>query len=76
MALYLLAHIAFRLRTVGTLSGQRLVTTALLLTLIPLAMQVAALLALAAVTTVSTVLIACEALRFRQTRSRVPSQAS
>ena len=39
-ALYLLAHVAFRLRNIGTLNVQRLVVAGLLLALIPVGMHV------------------------------------
>src|SRR3954470_1190348 len=49
-ALYLLAHVAFRLRNVHTLNPRRLVAAGLLIALIPVATVVPALLALALVT--------------------------
>jgi low temperature requirement protein LtrA len=71
VALYLLGHIAFRLRNVGTLNKHRAVATVVVLALIPLAIEVDALVALAAVTGVLVVLIAYEAIRFREARARV-----
>jgi low temperature requirement protein LtrA len=73
LALYLLGHIAFRMRNVGTLNRHRTVASVLLLALIPLALEVDALIALAAVTTVLVGLIAYEAIRFREARERVRS---
>jgi low temperature requirement protein LtrA len=70
-ALYLVGHIAFRLRNVGTLNWHRSVAAVLLVALIPLAMEVDALAALAAVTAVLAGLIAYEAIRFREARERV-----
>ena len=71
MALYLLAHIAFRLRNMGTLNLQRLVTALIMLALIPLGMAVPALLSLAVLTVVLVVLVAFEAIRFRENRHRI-----
>jgi low temperature requirement protein LtrA len=71
VALYLLGHIAFRLRNVGTLNKHRSVATVAVLALIPLALEVDALIAVAAVTAVLIILIAYEAIRFREARERV-----
>jgi low temperature requirement protein LtrA len=70
-ALYLVGHIAFRLRNVGTLNRHRTLATILLLALIPLATEVDALGALIAVAAVLIALIAYEAIRFREARERV-----
>lgn len=71
VALYLLAHILFRLRNVGTLNRQRLVVAALLLALLPLAVALPALATLAAVAGLCVGLIAYEAIRFAEARDRV-----
>ena len=71
VALYLLAHIAFRLRNVGRLSRQRLVAAALLLALWPVATSVDALVALPLVAAVLAVLVGFEAVRFREARARI-----
>jgi low temperature requirement protein LtrA len=71
LALYLLAHLAFRLRNVGTLNRQRAVTAVVLLALFPVALEVPALVALGAVLVVWICLIAYEAIRFREARARV-----
>jgi low temperature requirement protein LtrA len=71
VALYLLGHIAFRLRNVGTFSKRRAVATLAVLALIPLALEVDAVIAVAAVTAVLVILIAYEAIRFREARARV-----
>jgi low temperature requirement protein LtrA len=70
-ALYLLGHIAFRLRNLRTLNTQRLVVAVLLLGLIPLATRVDALIALAAVTAATCGLITYEATRYSEARARV-----
>ncbi|MGH3071453.1 MAG: low temperature requirement protein A [Gaiellaceae bacterium] len=71
VALYLLAHILFRLRNVRSLNRQRLVVCVALLALIPLAVEIAALATLAAVALLCVGLIAYEALRFAEARDRV-----
>jgi low temperature requirement protein LtrA len=71
VALYLLAHVAFKLRTTGGLGSQRLVAALLLIVCVPLATELTALAALALVTAVSVALIAYEAIRFREARARV-----
>ena len=71
VALYLLAHIAFRLRNVGTLNRERLIAAALLLALWPVATSVDALVALPLVAAVLAVLVGFEAVRFREARARI-----
>jgi low temperature requirement protein LtrA len=75
-ALYMLGHIGFRYRNVGTLNKHRAVATVALLALIPLALEADALVALAAVSAVLAVLIAYEAIRFREARARVRANPS
>jgi low temperature requirement protein LtrA len=76
IALYLLAHILFRLRNVGSLNRQRLVVCACLLALIPLGVELAALLTLALVAALCVGLIAYEAIRFADARDRVRHAAA
>ena len=71
VALYLLAHIAFRLRNVRSLNRPRLLTAAVLLALIPLATSVPALAALSAVAVLCAALIGYEAIAYREARARV-----
>jgi low temperature requirement protein LtrA len=71
VALYLLAHVAFRLRNVGTLNRQRLVVAAVLVALIPAGTSLPALGTLALVAGIAAGLIAYEALRFAEARQRV-----
>jgi low temperature requirement protein LtrA len=73
-AVYLLAHVAFRLRNVRTLNRQRLVCAALLAALIPAATELPALATLGLLAAVLTSLIAYEALRFAEARDRVRHQ--
>jgi len=76
IALYLLAHILFRLRNVGSLNKQRLVVCAALLALIPLGVEVAALVTLTLVAVLCVGLIAYEAIRFADARDRVRHAAT
>jgi low temperature requirement protein LtrA len=71
VALYLLAHVAFKLRVTGSLGGQRLLAALLLVVCVPPAAELTALGALALVTAISVALIAYEAIRFREARARV-----
>jgi low temperature requirement protein LtrA len=71
VALYLLAHVAFRLRTFGSVHRPRLAAALLCVACVPLATAVSALVALAAVTAIAAGLIAYETLRFREARLRV-----
>jgi hypothetical protein len=71
MALYLLGHIGFRLRNMGTLNRQRLVAAVLCLAAISLAREVAALAALGAIAAIVSALVAYEAIRFREARLRI-----
>jgi hypothetical protein len=71
VAVYLFAHILFRLRNVGSLNRQRLVVGVVLLALIPLALEIAALATLAIVAGLCAGLIAYEAIRFADARDRV-----
>jgi low temperature requirement protein LtrA len=73
-AVYLLAHVAFRLRNLRTLNRQRLVCAALLATLIPAATELPALATLGLLAAVLTSLIAYETLRFAEARDRVRHQ--
>jgi low temperature requirement protein LtrA len=69
LALYLLAHIALRLRIGGGLGRGRPIATFLLVALLPLARVVPATAALALVAAVSAALIAYEAIRYRESRA-------
>jgi len=71
LALYLLAHVAFRLRNVHTWAPRRPVVAALLLATIPAGLELPALATLAIVTALMTVLIAYEAIRYADARDRV-----
>jgi low temperature requirement protein LtrA len=71
VALYLLAHVAFRLRTFGSVNRQRLAAGLLCLLCLAFATSVTALVALAVVTAIAAALIVYEAIRFRESRMRV-----
>jgi low temperature requirement protein LtrA len=74
VAMYLLAHIGLRLRIRGGFGRGRPVATILLLGLIPVAMKAPALTALALVAMLCTMLIAYEALRYRDARAWIRSR--
>jgi low temperature requirement protein LtrA len=75
-ALYLIGHIAFRLRNVGTINRQRLFAAVILLALIPFATSVDAVVAVIAVAIVHVALIAYEAIHFKDARDRVRHPSS
>jgi low temperature requirement protein LtrA len=70
-ALYLLAHVAFRLRNLKTLNRQRLLCATLLAALVPAAIELPSLATLAIVAAVLSSLILYEAWRFAEARDRV-----
>jgi len=76
LALYLLAHVAFRWRNVHRLSVQRVVTAVVLVALIPLAVEVPALATLGIATAVLIALIGYETVRFAELRERLRHQAA
>jgi low temperature requirement protein LtrA len=73
-ALYLLAHVAFRLRNVRSLNVRRLVAAGMILALIPLAVEIPSLATLAILAAIFAVLIAYEAIRYAEARDRVRHQ--
>ena len=70
-ALYLLAHVAFRWRNIHTLNKQRLLCAVLLVALVPLAVEIPALVLVSGLAAVLTALIAYEAVHFAEARNRV-----
>jgi len=74
IALYLLAHVALRLRIGGGLGRGRPVATVVLLGLIPVATHEPALVSLGLVAAVGASLIAYEALRHRESRAWIRSR--
>jgi len=72
-AVYLLAHVAFRLRNMHSLNRRRLFCGLALLALVPAAVAIGppSLLTLAALAAILVTLIAYEALRFAEARDRI-----
>ena len=73
-SIYLLAHVAFRLRNVHTVNRQRLVAAVVLAALVPVAVEIPALASLAMLVAVLCGLIAYEAIRFADARDRIRHQ--
>jgi low temperature requirement protein LtrA len=71
VSLYLLAHVAVRLRNVRTLNKGRLILAVVMVALVPVAREIDALAILAIVTTLFWALIAYEATRFAEARTQV-----
>ena len=70
-ALYLGGHVAFLFRTTGRLFRRRTIGALVLLALFPLALAIPALVALGLVSAVCSLVVAYEALRYREHRIRV-----
>jgi low temperature requirement protein LtrA len=70
-AVYLLAHVAFRLRNIRTLNKQRLACAALLVALLPVGVELPSLATLAILALVLAALITYEVLRFGELRARL-----
>jgi low temperature requirement protein LtrA len=75
-AIYLLAHVAFRLRTVHRFSGQRLACAVLLIALLPVAVELPSLATLGLLAAALVALIAYEAVRFAELRDRLRHQVA
>ena len=71
MALYLVAHVAFRLRNIHTVNVQRLVVSVILIALIPVGVLLPALTSLGILAGVLVALVIYEAIRFREIRHRI-----
>ena len=71
LVIYLLAHIAFRLRNVHTFNRHRFAVAVVLLLLIPVSYHLSPLVMLALATVLLVGLVACEAIRFREARHQV-----
>jgi low temperature requirement protein LtrA len=74
LALYLLAHVGFRLRNVGSVSWTRLIAAAACLALIPVATHADAMVALALLLVVCVVLIAYEVVAYAEARARIRAE--
>ncbi|MBJ7455309.1 MAG: low temperature requirement protein A [Thermoleophilia bacterium] len=73
-ALYLLAHVAFRLRNVHTLNTPRLITAVVVVAFIPVAVSVPALVTVSALAAILVALITFETIRFAEARDRIRHQ--
>jgi low temperature requirement protein LtrA len=73
-ALYLLAHVAFRLRNMRTLNRRRLACAIVLLALLPAGAALPALVTLGILAALLSALIVYEALRYAEVRDRVRHQ--
>jgi low temperature requirement protein LtrA len=76
VALYLVAHVAFRWRTVHRLSVQRLAAAVVLVALLPPAVEMPALATLTVVLAVLAALIAYETVRFAELQDRLRHQVA
>jgi low temperature requirement protein LtrA len=74
VAIYLLAHVAFRWRNVHRFSLQRVVAAVALVAFLPVALEVPALVSLAVVAAALAVLIAYETVHFAELRDRLRHQ--
>ena len=73
-AIYLLAHVAFRWRNVHRFSWQRLIAAAVLVALVPAAVELPALATLAILSAVLMAVIVYETRRFAELRDRLRHQ--
>jgi low temperature requirement protein LtrA len=71
LAMYLLAHVAFRYRHIRTVNRQRTLLAVILLALLPVAIEIPALATLAIVTALVWILIAYETRSYGENRARV-----
>ena len=73
-ALYLLAHVAFRWRSIHRLSTQRLVAAVALLALIPVALEIPSVVSVALLAVVLAALIVYEVIHFAELRDKMRHQ--
>jgi low temperature requirement protein LtrA len=74
-ALYLVGHLAFRLRNLGTWNRQRAVAAVALVAVTPLALHIPALATLAIVAAIWVCLTAYETISLREARARIRGEA-
>jgi low temperature requirement protein LtrA len=74
LALYLAAHVGFRLRNVGSVNWPRVVTALICLALIPAAMELAGVLMLAVLFALFVALITYEVVRYADARGRIRAE--
>jgi low temperature requirement protein LtrA len=75
VALYLLAHVAIRIRNIHSIAGWRLLAAAICVALIPLATEIDALVSLIAVAAVVGALVAWDTHRYGESRDRLRAEA-
>jgi low temperature requirement protein LtrA len=75
-ALYLVAHVAFRLRNVHRFSAQRLLCAVVLVALLPAAVELPALATLGILAALLVALIVYESIRFAELRDRLRHQVA
>jgi low temperature requirement protein LtrA len=73
-ALYLLAHVAFRLRNARSLNPHRLVCAGVLIVVVPAAVELPALATIAILAAVLAALVVYETVRFSEARERIRRQ--
>jgi low temperature requirement protein LtrA len=71
LSMYLLAHVGFRLRNVRTLNRPRLVSSVLVLALIPLATEIPALATLSILSAGAAALVLYESVRYAERRNHI-----
>jgi low temperature requirement protein LtrA len=76
LAIYLLGHVAFRFRNIHSINRQRLGLAVLLLAMVPLAVELPALAALAIITALLSTMIAYETISYGEGRDRVRHQGT
>ena len=76
LAIYLLAHVAFRLRNIRTLNTRRLVVAGALLALVPLGDELDAVITLGGVAGLVGGLVAYEAIRYSEGRDQIRHSGS
>jgi len=76
IALYYAAHVAFRLRILGSVNPARLLAAGAALALIPVATSVDAIVALGLAAAVTSTLIAYETVRFRDLRQQIRHESA
>ena len=73
-SMYLLAHVAFRMRNIRTLNRPRLISSVVVLGLIPLATEIPALATLSIVSAGAVALVLYETVRYAELRDRIRHQ--
>ena len=76
VALYLLAHVAFRWRNIHRFSAQRLLVAAILVALIPLGKEIASVATLAIMVAILVALIVYEIVHFSELRAKLRGELS